>query len=865
MWSVSYQGSCLLPNPQILSKGPVANVEGIASECVRAVRRDKTASKIVLLKLVDEQLSAHEQVSAEVYAKVARFVRPIGKLLAVRHATDSKLIKVHCLAVLYVHQDHVRGARNSQYFCDVYKCKSEDEASTIAQYLTQVIEGVSGRLRLRPTARWTALHSVPQKDLEAALAWWNSSTPTDLHLSVKAGVVVGAMRFHFQPSGKLATSVLVSLSSQDCGAILVEKVAAGFGIPAHEIGNLAIFQVELEMGPVPLGEDQSPLLAVLQWDDVSQAKFLLKPAHLVASPLGRLSESSVGSSTRISPAPSSRRASDATLSANAILAAKAAIAAKAHAVSIPEDEQQDSQQGSLGPTLVFNPEKDETLFRILVEQCVPEEFELTLAYVFRMCVAHMAEFEEDDVFLFLLRAMQAFLGEIQTFTRDMMAQVFWAANLTKLFELLQEDPLVHEILMRVDSPSINQALALCLRNIVLGANDNLEMPPLLASMAWNTVADLQQVILDHVEHHERLFSGAAPAITAVARRVEALVNNDGQPAVEEKAPVTAAAAPASPRLSHQHLIQQKIQQTVAENQSSSPTPGSPARSDASRDHLRAKADPLETEPISPRLRQKLLGARTSGLIRESVIGAEPSEGAQPASPASSRSGTASTQPSLASAETADNKPEGALPLPKLNSADLTVKPQLSEVSTFSEFMDEEPEDPFEVFCASGPISKPAYSAFAVMEGLSASGSTGSESPSSTDGHLSSDWVTLVDPNSDHRYFAHCVTQETSWTDPRDVVTNVTLSKGPKGLGLGLAPAKSIEEDKVLVGIFISTLLVGAAGHQHGGLKEGDELLELDGHSLIGVDREVVIAYLKQVAAGAEVRLLVAQARVPPVE
>ena len=41
----------------------------------------------------------------------------------------------------------------------------------------------------------------------------------------------------------------------------------------------------------------------------------------------------------------------------------------------------------------------------------------------------------------------------------------------------------------------------------------------------------------------------------------------------------------------------------------------------------------------------------------------------------------------------------------------------------------------------------------------------------------------------HRFFANHKTRQTSWTDPRDTLTNVVLTKGATGLGLGISGAR----------------------------------------------------------------------------
>eukprot|EP00039_Didymoeca_costata_P029334 m.24212 g.24212 ORF g.24212 m.24212 type:complete len:678 (+) comp7586_c0_seq1:249-2282(+) len=124
--------------------------------------------------------------------------------------------------------------------------------------------------------------------------------------------------------------------------------------------------------------------------------------------------------------------------------------------------------------------------------------------------------------------------------------------------------------------------------------------------------------------------------------------------------------------------------------------------------------------------------------------------------------------------------------------------------------------------------------------------------------LPEEWEELVDQETKHRFFANHITRQTSWTDPRDKLITVTLSKGSTGLGLGISGAKRTWDDRLILGIFVSSLVPNSAAAMEGTLREGDEILEVNGHSLIGVSREGAIDFLKQVKGGDSVVLLVSQ-------
>eukprot|EP00043_Microstomoeca_roanoka_P009503 m.90698 g.90698 ORF g.90698 m.90698 type:complete len:737 (-) comp14603_c4_seq1:594-2804(-) len=124
--------------------------------------------------------------------------------------------------------------------------------------------------------------------------------------------------------------------------------------------------------------------------------------------------------------------------------------------------------------------------------------------------------------------------------------------------------------------------------------------------------------------------------------------------------------------------------------------------------------------------------------------------------------------------------------------------------------------------------------------------------------LPPEWEELVDHETKHRFFANHKTRQTSWTDPRDKLITVNLVKGDKGLGLGISGAKRTRDGRLVLGIFVSSLVPGSAADVDGTLREGDEILEVNGHSLIGVNREGAINFLKQVRHGETVTLLVSQ-------
>eukprot|EP00041_Stephanoeca_diplocostata_P034521 m.1181550 g.1181550 ORF g.1181550 m.1181550 type:complete len:233 (-) comp24535_c0_seq2:3154-3852(-) len=124
--------------------------------------------------------------------------------------------------------------------------------------------------------------------------------------------------------------------------------------------------------------------------------------------------------------------------------------------------------------------------------------------------------------------------------------------------------------------------------------------------------------------------------------------------------------------------------------------------------------------------------------------------------------------------------------------------------------------------------------------------------------LPDEWEELVDQETKHRFFANHLTRQTSWTDPRDRLITVSLTKNDKGLGFGLSGAKRTWDDRLIIGIFVKGFIMNSAAATDGTLREGDEILEVNNHSLIGVSREGAIEFLREVPPGDTVNLLVSQ-------
>jgi afadin len=64
---------------------------------------------------------------------------------------------------------------------------------------------------------------------------------------------------------------------------------------------------------------------------------------------------------------------------------------------------------------------------------------------------------------------------------------------------------------------------------------------------------------------------------------------------------------------------------------------------------------------------------------------------------------------------------------------------------------------------------------------------------------------------------------------------VQLNKAATGLGLSIVAAKGAGQDKL--GIYVKTVVRGGAADIDGRLRAGDQLLKVDGQSLVGITQE----------------------------
>ena len=71
--------------------------------------------------------------------------------------------------------------------------------------------------------------------------------------------------------------------------------------------------------------------------------------------------------------------------------------------------------------------------------------------------------------------------------------------------------------------------------------------------------------------------------------------------------------------------------------------------------------------------------------------------------------------------------------------------------------------------------------------------------------------------------------------PQPEVQLIRLTKANSGMGLSIVAAKGVGKDKL--GIYIKAVVEGGAAFHDGRLMAGDQLLKVDGKSLVGITQE----------------------------
>ncbi|CAL1290125.1 unnamed protein product [Larinioides sclopetarius] len=80
-----------------------------------------------------------------------------------------------------------------------------------------------------------------------------------------------------------------------------------------------------------------------------------------------------------------------------------------------------------------------------------------------------------------------------------------------------------------------------------------------------------------------------------------------------------------------------------------------------------------------------------------------------------------------------------------------------------------------------------------------------------------------------------VDDSSSWKHHEPEVATIRLQKSNNGIGLSIVAAGGADHDKL--GIYIKSVVKGGAADLDGRLQAGDQLLKVDGHSLVGVNQE----------------------------
>lgn len=77
--------------------------------------------------------------------------------------------------------------------------------------------------------------------------------------------------------------------------------------------------------------------------------------------------------------------------------------------------------------------------------------------------------------------------------------------------------------------------------------------------------------------------------------------------------------------------------------------------------------------------------------------------------------------------------------------------------------------------------------------------------------------------------------------PEPEVTTMKLQKSNNGMGLSIVAARGVGQDKL--GIYVKSVVKGGAADLDGRLQAGDQLLKVDGQSLVGISQEKAAEYM----------------------
>lgn len=91
----------------------------------------------------------------------------------------------------------------------------------------------------------------------------------------------------------------------------------------------------------------------------------------------------------------------------------------------------------------------------------------------------------------------------------------------------------------------------------------------------------------------------------------------------------------------------------------------------------------------------------------------------------------------------------------------------------------------------------------------------------------------LQPTSLGHWTIYMCDQDVLGAPPR--LVTLTLKKSPSGMGLSIVAARGSNQDRL--GIYVKSVVRGGAADLDGRLQAGDQLLRVDGHSLVGVSQE----------------------------
>jgi hypothetical protein len=730
------------------------------------------------------------------------FYQPIGKIVFVHSHVEGSLKKTHLFSYIAASEDTRLGGPNAKYLCYTFKAKSEDDANNLAFAAGRTV--VTHGTRKKPET----VENCNPEGLENAIRWWNGGNAQLFHYIVgKDGLIAGNVRFLCQVDASLKTATkVVRLSTTARGDSLILLLAEKFNLGSINPAEFGVFDIRDSGDQLLLDDDTSPVVRSLQWKDPAEGTLWLKklPAGLV-----RVSNNAKPRNTSVATAvPASKDAPSA-----------AAVIANTNSSS----SRTGGNSTSNGTSAAGAADGKGAASSNASSVDTPNESADRAGILGPLLPYHP---DDEELLLNVMIARQSGSG--------------LGFKLTPAYLLHM---CISYCALNFGEQSLQNLLKNIANQISLVISDNPSNPDMLLFWAANATK-LSTTVTRDAQIDQVYQTCAKPALEAAIESALKLLKACAAAGMPLPPPLESsewskiselrAVITDYYRQLDSNMSPESLQDVVARITAAMPNPQKKRAS--SGDHNNSNG----TKGSPPSAAQNVSERR--GLPR-----GLPAEALDP-----------DTEVAQEDWERFHSQHGG--------SNNSNHQQNVSSGSGKMTFTASSPNGPLTSTPAGKSLAdsvSPGMSA--IQEHPNLSNVDTSNLPKAVERQgspLPDEWEELIDQETQHRFFANHVTRQTSWTDPRDKLHTITLVKGDRGLGLGISGAKRTWDERLILGIFVSSLVPGSAAQQDGNLREGDEILEVNGHSLIGVSREGAIEFLKQVKNGGKVTLLTAQEPLP---